>query len=263
MRPMQRRARTPVCVLLHTNDECDGRHTTSALTRVHGCEVPLSVLATGARDHARGHRPQRRHRARPDLAVATHRQPPGVPVRAWLPHRSDHRRTARVLRARPAPVHGGQHNHRHNPLVRLIQRPLGGGESCTRSQTAWSRRERFGWVLFAGVLCCRAVAVQLSCVCLVSRGSAIGITAVVPAMSRMRRTCGGMQVKTRLIRACLAARWILSRELTPAAPQKLTSLRSSNSTRAGRRSALMATSVNESTVAMSISPATARRTERW
>jgi len=126
MRPMQRRARTPVCVLLHTNDECDGRHTTSALTRVHGCEVPLSVLATGARDHAYGHRPQRRHRARPDLAVATHRQPPGVPVRAWLPHRSDHRRTARVLRARPAPVHGGQHNHRHDPLVRLIQRPLGG-----------------------------------------------------------------------------------------------------------------------------------------
>jgi hypothetical protein len=136
------------------------------------------------------------------------------------------------------------------------------GEGCMRSQTAWSRREWFGCVS-AGVLCCRTVAVLLSCVCLVSRGSAIGITALVPTMSRMRRTCRGMQVKTRLIRACLAARWILSRELTPTAPQKLTPLRSSISTRAGRRSAPMATSVSESPVAMSISPVTVRRTERW
>ena len=140
-------------------------------------------------------------------------------------------------------------------------KPSGTGDRhlAVRGQTAWSRRECFGLVLAAGVLCCCTVAVLLSWVCLISRGSAIGITALVPTRSRMRRTWGWMQVKTRLIRASLAAWWISSRELTPAAPQKLTPLRSSRSTRAGRRSARRATSVNESAVAMSISPATVRR----
>jgi hypothetical protein len=68
-----------------------------------------------------------------------------------------------------------------------------------------------------------------------------------------------MLVKARLTPAADALRWILIRAVIPAAPQKETPAKSSISNRVDLCRALVAASVSESAVAMSISPVTARQ----
>jgi hypothetical protein len=109
-----------------------GRRRASRLLRR---QVPLPLLAPAPRDPTRRHGRQPRNRARRHVDVAPHGESPGIPVSARLLHEGNDRRARRVLRDGQGRALDEQHDDRHDPLLRSLQRRGQGGV----------RRTRLGW----------------------------------------------------------------------------------------------------------------------